>query len=182
MGVDENVVAVVAASCRAGTFSALTRDEHTDLVRSIILAYEAAIAGTIRVVRRESPPITLEDDSAPGAECTCSECVDAAAATEPVAPMSTSGEMIMQITAYLLLRDEMVTDPDERTDDERMESAKEIFAIVASRIEALEALVREQAAALVNWKADSAAAWNKCEERRLAQEAAEAALAKAEPK
>lgn len=40
--IDENTVAVVAASCRAGTFSALTRDEHTDLVRSIILAYEAA--------------------------------------------------------------------------------------------------------------------------------------------
>lgn len=40
--IDENTVAVVAATCRAGTFSALTRDEHTDLVRSIILAYEAA--------------------------------------------------------------------------------------------------------------------------------------------
>lgn len=47
--IDENTVAVVAASCRAGTFSALTRDEHTDLVRSIILAYEAA---------KPSPPMS----------------------------------------------------------------------------------------------------------------------------
>lgn len=34
-----------------------------------------------------------------------------------------------------------------------------------------------QAAELVHWKADSAAAWDKCEERRLAQERAEAEVA-----
>lgn len=40
--IDENAVAVAAASSRAGTFSALTMDEHRDLVRKAILAYESA--------------------------------------------------------------------------------------------------------------------------------------------
>jgi glutathione S-transferase len=40
-------------------------------------------------------------------------------------------DLTERIIAFLKLRDEMVTDPDERTDDERDESAKELAALFA---------------------------------------------------
>jgi len=46
-------------------------------------------------------------------------------------------------------------------------------------VEAVEARLAEVEAERDAWMADSAAAWDKCEERRLLQEAAEAKLAKA---
>jgi len=72
MAIDENVVAVVAASCRAGTFNALTRGEHADFVRSIILAYKAA------------RPVS-------------DHIVEVNKMVQPVPPMSTSGEMVERL-------------------------------------------------------------------------------------
>lgn len=62
-------------------------------------------------------------------------------------PAAMPGEsLVEQIAAFLLLRDEMVTDPDERTDDERAESAQEIanlFAPILAEKERLECALEE---------------------------------------
>jgi hypothetical protein len=80
-----------------------------------------------------------------------------------------------EIAAFLKLRDEMVTDPDERTDDERRESARAILDLIRPaterEIDRYEAMIKREQDAAIYWCGEAA----KLNERALAAEAALAA-------
>ncbi|MCV9940888.1 hypothetical protein OIU35_31445 [Boseaceae bacterium BT-24-1] len=63
----------------------------------------------------------------------------------PAAPVVPGEEIARDIAAFLKLRDEEVTDPDERTDEERAESALAILDIIRPAFDAKDRQVRELA-------------------------------------
>lgn len=85
-----------------------------------------------------------------------------------------------RIAAFLKLRDEMVTDPDERDDEERSESAKELAAlfapILAEKEREIERLKLDRDAAQLN----EAEAIDLMNEYKELLEAAEAAAIRAQ--